>query len=213
MKIRYIGVIALLVLTTGCGRQKTVNLSVAKKRVIEYYEGGRYQKDLKCIAKRTKRCFKYAKPKKNSLVIFDIDDTLLSSYEKQKAISFGYIPKLFSEWVLQADAPIIPEMKNLYDYFLNRGYKIVLLTGRKYNEYDATVKNLKNHGITQFEELITRQPHELKMKAIEYKPNRRKELTEKGYKIVACIGDQHSDLKGGYSGLKVKVPNYGYEVL
>jgi len=33
---------------------------------------------------------------------------------------------------------------------------------------------------------------------------------KKGYEIIANIGDQWSDLVGGNSGYKIKLPNYLY---
>jgi len=42
--------------------------------------------------------------------------------------------------------------------------------------------------------------------------NVEKKLSEEGYRIIGCIGDQKSDLEGGYSGHKVKIPNYIYVI-
>lgn len=203
---------ALLASLASCCQKKLVNLSVAKEQVEDYYEDGKYDQDLDTIADKTRKYLSSLRVKPHSLVIFDIDDTVLLDYDKEKSISFGYIPKLSHDWILQANAPAIPQIKELYDYVIQRGFRVVFLTGRKHDEYDATIENLKKEGFTTFDKLIVRQPHELKMSAKEYKTQRRKELEQQGYSIVACIGDQWSDLYGGHAGYKVKVPNFKYRI-
>lgn len=210
MKIRTLRLLLFLVFLSGCGHKNPINLTIAKERVMTYYEGGHYYKDMRKIVSRAIRHFAGIQPIKNETVIFDIDDTILSSYADQKEISFGFIPKLFHEWVMQADTPLVPEIKRLYDYLIKRNFKIIFLTSRRYDEYDATIKNLKLHGFDIFERLIVRQPEEFKINIETYKSTHRKKLTEEGYRIVGTVGDQWSDLNGGYSGHKVKLPNYGY---
>ncbi len=194
----------------SCSRRQPLNLSIAKERVEKYYEDGSYAKDLDKITHRAIKHFQGVSSSNKATIIFDIDDTVLSDYLDGKSISFGYIPKLSHEWVLRADAPAIMQTKNLYDYLVDRGFVIIFITGRKYNEYDATIKNLKAEGFTQFEKLIVRQKNEEKLTAQEYKTRYRKHLSKKGYRIVGCIGDQWSDLNGGYCGYKVKLPNTRY---
>jgi acid phosphatase len=213
VKIRTIFFIALLTIASGCINERPpINLSVAKEKVESYYQSGRYEKDLEKLASRAIKYFEKVPTTTNATIIFDIDETLLSSYEDQKKISFGYVPKLSHEWVQRADAPVIPEIKKIYDYLVERGFTIVLMTGRKYDEYDATIKNLHHRGIKTFDKLIVRQKDEIKLSAKDYKTKHRKILSEQGYKIVGCIGDQWSDLEGGYSGHSVKVPNYTYVI-
>jgi len=205
-------IFVFLMLCNGCGRQRLINLTIAKDRVERYHECGQYDKDLNKIVDRAIRHFRNVSTYNNSTVIFDIDDTVLSDYADEKSISFGYIPKLSHEWILSADAPAIPQTKRLYDYLINRGFCIIFLTGRKYNEYDATIKNLNDQGFNRFDKLIVRQQDETKLTALEYKTARRKKLSQQGYKIVGNIGDQWSDLKGGYSGYIEKLPNFRYMI-
>ena len=47
-----------------------------------------------------------------------------------------------------------------------------------------------------------------------YKPERRKQLEDKGYTIVGAFGDQFSDLSGLHSAVAVwKLPNPMYYIL
>jgi len=210
--LKRLTLIALLFVPLHLNCKRPLNLTIAKQDVDKYHTSGRFNKDLKKIIGRALRHFKNVRPCNKQTVIFDIDDTTLSNFADEKSIAFGYIPKLFHKWILEADAPAIPEVKELYDFLVRQGFTIVFLTGRKYNEYDATIKNLKREGFTTFDKLIVRQSHELDMTAQDYKTNRRKELTEQGYNIVGTIGDQWSDLNGKYAGYRVKVPNYRYMI-
>jgi hypothetical protein len=47
---------------------------------------------------------------------------------------------------------------------------------------------------------------------VTYKSGARKEVMQKGYIIIANIGDQHSDLESGYGERHFKLPNPMYYV-
>jgi len=73
-------------------------------------------------------------------------------------------------------------------------------------------KNLISEGYTKFDTLITRRMDALKITAVDYKSEERKQLVKNGYVIAGTVGDQFSDLKGPYHGIQVKLPNYRYIV-
>ncbi len=202
--------LVIVIFLVGCER-KPQNLTLAKEEVERYYENGHFESDVKLVVDQA---IEYFYPRiccsAESAVVFDIDDTLLWSYYEMKKIQFGFVPKLFHEWILKATTPTVPHVKRLYDFFVERGCKIVLLTGRRFDERDATLKNLHAAGYKKIDLLITRAEDELKLTALEYKSKHRQELEEKGYNIIATIGDQHSDLEGSYAYYKVKIPNYTY---
>lgn len=187
------------------------NLSFAKQEIEEYYEKGHFERDVKIVVDKALSYFKSRICcNAQSAVVFDIDDTILWSYYDMKDINFGFVPKLFHEWVLQAKTPLVPHVKRLYDFFVSRGCQIILLTGRRFDEREATMKNLQDLGFHKIDLLIMRDEDELETKAIDYKSEHRRLLEEKGYRIIATIGDQLSDLEGGYAHYKVKIPNYTY---
>ncbi|GBD87742.1 HAD superfamily, subfamily IIIB [bacterium BMS3Abin03] len=212
MKNRNIKIV-LFVLTVfyiaGCST-KPINLSVARDAVREYYESGKYDEELNSVIEKAQQEFNEIAVKKNSAVIFDVDDTALSNYEITKKMGFGYVNDMMDDWVLNAKATAIPQVKKLYRSLINKGINIIFLTGRKDFEYDATYKNLMDQGYTKFDTLITRRKDEYNMKAVDYKSLKREELTKKGYEIIGTVGDQPSDLNGPYHGIQVKIPNYLY---
>jgi acid phosphatase len=202
--------IALLIAFSSCAHRHPLNLTLAKERVEQYHECGQYDRDMDNAVERAIKHFKRVPTCNKATVIFDIDDTVLSCYVEEKSISFGYIPERSHEWIMLANAPAIPQPKRLYDYLVKRGFHIIFLTGRKYDEYDASIKNLKDQGFTRFDKLIVRQPNELKLTAEAYKTAHRILLDREGYHIVGSVGDQWSDLKGRCSGYPVKLPNFRY---
>jgi acid phosphatase len=194
----------------SCCSVELQNLSNAKKQIQQYYESGQYDKELDEIIADAKSKFSKIEVKQNSTVVFDVDDTALLNYEASKEMGFGYVKDISDKWVSSAKVPAIPQVKELYNYLLNKNVKIIFLTGRFSDEYEYTFRNLINEGYTTFDTLIVRNPEEKKLPAVEFKSNVRTALTKQGYEIIGNVGDQWSDLKGPYSGIKIKIPNYLY---
>ena len=194
----------------SCGTEKPLNLTNARSEVKEYYESGRYNKELDEVIKNSLEQFEKVEFRKNSVVIFDVDETVLNNYGLAEQMGFGYVYEMNKKWNAEMKAPAIPQVKELYEYLLTKGAKIIFLTGRNIPEYEATYKNLKQEGYEVFDTLITQREYEYELTAQEFKSSQRKELTEEGYDIIGTVGDQWSDLNGDYHGIQVKIPNYLY---
>lgn len=190
---------------------KPVNLSVARESVKEYYESGKFDEELNTVIQEAKDKFSKAEFTKNSVVIFDIDETALNNYEISKKMGYGYVYEMVHDWTQGAKVPAFPQVKELYDYLLSKGSKIIFLTAREYDEYDATYKNLINQGYTEFDTLITKNNSEQEMKSLDFKSAKRDELVQTGYDILGTVGDQWSDLEGPHHGIQVKIPIYLYQ--
>ncbi len=187
-----------------------INLDAAKNAVQGYYESGAFERECERIIDDAINRLETIPLKKNMTVVFDIDETALSNYDHTKEIGFGYVPKLWTEWLLKADAKAIPQTKRFYDWLISKNIGVIFLTGRYEETRDATIKNLFDQGYTKFDTLIVRRNDERTIPAAKFKALKREELVMKGYEIIACIGDQWSDLIGGNTGYKIKLPNYLY---
>ena len=196
----------------GCSSNQLVNLRTSKDIVKDYYETGKYTDEMNEVIKDAKEKFDKVEVKNNSVVIFDVDETALNNYGLAKQMDFGYVYDLNKKWNEELKAPAIKETQDLYFYLLNKGFKIIFLTGRNSSEYDVTYKNLIQEGYSGFDTLITQSKEDQKLKAQEFKSKIRTELTNKGYEIVGTVGDQWTDLNGPYSGIQIKLPNYLYEI-
>lgn len=200
-----------LTLLIACEKNdKPINLTNARNAVKQYYESGKFDEELNEVIEEAKKKFDKVKFKENSVVIFDIDETVLNNYELAERMGFGYVYEMNKQWNEEMKAPAFPQVKELYEFLLSKGAKIIFLTGRNFPEYEVTYKNLINAGYTVFDTLITQIGDETKMKAREFKSSKRVWLTENGYDIVGTVGDQWSDLEGYYHGIQIKIPNYLY---
>jgi acid phosphatase len=196
----------------GCSSNQLVNLRTSKDIVKDYYETGKYNEEMNEVIKDAKGKFDKVEVENNSVVIFDVDETALDNYGLAKQMDFGYVYDLNKKWNEELKAPAIKETQDLYFYLLNKGFKIIFLTGRNSSEYDVTYKNLIQEGYSGFDTLITQSKEDQKLKSQEFKSKVRTELINQGYEIVGTVGDQWTDLNGPYSGIQIKIPNYLYEI-
>jgi len=202
-------IVVVAIQLIGCS-DKPVNLSVARESVKEYYESGKFDEELDNVIREAKNKFSKVEFTENSVVIFDVDETVLDNYELAKSMGFGYVYEMNKKWNKELKAPAFPKVKELYEYLLAKGAKIIFLTGRNIPEYEVTYKNLKQEGYEVFDTLITQREHEYKLSATEFKSSKQVELIEMGYEIIGTVGDQRSDLEGPHHGIQVKIPNYLY---
>ncbi len=194
----------------SCASNKPLNLSSARLEVKDYYESGKYDEELNEVIKKAKEKFQSIKINDNSAAIFDVDETVLSNYDLAVMMGYGYVYEMNKKWNAEMKAPAIPQVKDLYDFLIRKGAKIIFLTGRNIPEYEVTFKNLIAQGYTVFDTLITQREHEYRLTAEEFKSAKRKELVEIGYDVIGTVGDQWSDLNGDFHGIQVKIPNYLY---
>lgn len=199
-------------LLISCSSDEVMNLRTAKDNVKEYYESGKFDKEMDDVIKEAKEKFSKIQINENSVVIFDVDETALNNYGLAKQMDFGYVYDLNKKWNQELNAPAIPQVKDLYNYLLNKGAEIIFLTGRNWSEYEVTYKNLIKEGYTKFDTLITQREDEQNLKAQEFKSKIRTGLTNQGHQIIGTVGDQWTDLNGPYSGIQIKIPNYLYEI-
>lgn len=204
------GIIILAGCTSTDPTLKVMNLGAAKNAVQAYYESGEFDRECAKIIDAAINQIDGIKLTGNPAIVFDIDETALSNYEYTKEIGFGYVYKLWDEWQQKGIAPAIKDTKRFYDYLLSKNIHVIFVTGRYTEVSEATKRNLIEKGYTKFDTLIIRSDNERKIAATEWKAAKREELVSKGYNIIACIGDQWSDLVGGNTGIKIKLPSYLY---
>jgi len=213
-KLIFISVVFTAFILVSCtstdSTLKVMNLGAAKNAVQAYYESGEFDRECAKIIDDAIDQMDGIKLTGKPAVVFDIDETALSNYEYTKEIGFGYVYKLWNEWQQKGIAPVIKDTKRFYDYLISKNIHVIFVTGRNSEVGEATKRNLIEQGYTKFDTLIVRSKTEIKMTAAEYKTKKREELVKKGYDIIACIGDQWSDLVGGNTGIKIKLPSYLY---
>lgn len=197
--------------------QEPTNLNVKKQALIRYFEKGEYRSDLQLTVNKAKKYLalrvmdnnKKAVKQKLAIVL-DIDETTLTLYPCMKKHSFGgTLPQVVS-WVNTYTLAPIKPMHEFYQFAKANKVSVFFVSGRKPSTKLATIKNLKKSGYDSWSGLYFKPENYAKKSVIPYKAGTRKLIEAKGYKIIESIGDQLSDLKGGYAEKTYKLPNPFY---
>jgi predicted secreted acid phosphatase len=146
--------------------------------------------------------------KRKRAVVFDIDETSLSNYTAINADNFTFGPNSQAEAQNEIGTAIEPTL-DLFNLAKKKGYATFLITGRRENVRTPTEENLAREGFTGYTQLILR-PVGGTGTTVDYKAGERAKIEDQGYKIVANVGDQYSDLAGGHSQVVFKLPNPFY---
>ena len=144
-----------------------------------------------------------------AMVVSDIDDTIVSwyPYYSSPAQNWAYASDTWGAWEAACTAPPIRQTVALLHYAQRRGVALALITGRKTPERAVTAACLERIGITGYRYLILRTPSEVDLTAAVYKAQRRQILERAGWDIALSIGDQVSDMTGGYADHGFLLPN------
>ena len=208
-------IIALSLATTSCA--EPTNLSVLKNEIKAYHDSGLYEKELaKVILQAQVYILHQAEINaqhhhaKKLAVVLDIDETSLSNYDKMVKRDFHGTREQFHQETLAANAAVISPMLSLYNKARKQGIEIFFVTGRQRSELAATKTNLLGAGYKDWAGLYLRPDNYNQSSIIPFKSQARKAIEEKGYTIIASIGDQYSDIKGGYFQRGFKLPNPYY---
>lgn len=193
------------------------NLGKLKIELIHYSDSGAYAQELEQKIKIAKQYIieqallnqKSNHPQKLALVL-DIDETSLSNYDKIEKRGFCGTQKQIHQEIQKADAPVIRSTLDLYNSALQHGIKVFFISGRFESERQATAFNLKKAGFAHWSGLYLRPMNYSQKSIIPFKSGQRAQITQHGYTVIASIGDQFSDLKGGYANKTFKLPNPFY---
>lgn len=190
------------------------NLGLLKNNLVEYHDSGAYLKEIEDVTNKANEYIAaevranqaQPNPKKLALVL-DIDETCLSNFSNMKTIDFANLPDEITRQLLAADEPAIQPVLDLYLKALQQNVAVFFVTGRDKTLEAATIQNLHAAGYQSWSGLELRGEH---IPTIAYKTAARAKITQQGYTIIASIGDQNSDLTGGYAQQTFKLPNPFY---
>jgi acid phosphatase len=194
-------------------QQKIPNIGFAKQQIYAYMKEGFYNDDMRCIAQEIKAYLNTFDPVKAPYaIVFDIDETLLSNWPYNKQNDFAYHHDKIIEWERSAQAPAIKAIKEVYDLAREKGFTLFLISGRRCFLQEKTIENLHKVGIEGWKEVICRPDDLQDVSRVPFKSGARRAIEKQGYIIIANIGDQESDLAGGYALKAFKLPNPMYYI-
>ncbi|OAJ34922.1 HAD family acid phosphatase [Piscirickettsia salmonis] len=195
------------------------NLDALKQEIIQYHESGEYEYDVRHIIDQAKyyltKCIaanKASRHQKKLAIVLDIDETSLSNYSDLKKLGFGGTNLQQEQAEGRADDVAIASTLDLYQFAQAHHVAVFFITGRTEMYRSATMKNLKAAGYTVWQQLDLKPNDYNKPSVIDYKQSRRQAIAAQGYDIVLNIGDQYSDLAGGYADRTYKLPDYMYYI-
>jgi len=214
-----IAIIILALLPLFATAKPPANLYDIKQKLIYYHDSGQYNQNITTITNqaidyvktRIAQNKKMSKPKKLA-AIFDIDETSLSNYPTMIKLSFGGTPEQLANAQDLANDPAIPSTLKLYNFAIKNGITVFFITGRNFYQRQATINNLHIAGYKGWQKLFMKPYAYHQFSVVPYKAQARKKITQMGYDIIISIGDQQSDLKGGYADKTFKVPNPYYYI-
>jgi hypothetical protein len=209
------------------GMQGTVGAGDLVPELNRYHDSGRYDSDLEKVGGRAedyldrrvskirkqarKRC-RGRKPcrRPKLALVLDIDETSLSNYRDLAAADFADASSALASSLFAADAPAIAPTLDLFEDARDSKVSVFFITGRPDLQVvrERTEANLTAAGYSGWKELVLR-PADAHG-TVPYKSGARAEIEDEGYRIVLNVGDQDSDLKGGYADKAYKLPNPFY---
>ncbi len=208
-----------------------INLGQLKQQIYFYACSGAYDADMNKVLAEAKayvemRAGQVSKP----ALVLDIDETSLSNLPQELANDFGYIrhapcdalpkgPCGWAEWTGKPLAKVIEGTLSLFKAAKTHKVAVFFITGRRLSSdnkegdplYEATVENLTKAGYSDWDGLALRPKNDNRTTA-GYKSGERGKIAERGFTIIANVGDQQSDLAGGYAERAYKLPNPMYYI-
>jgi Predicted secreted acid phosphatase len=209
--------VASLTLAPALFTAEPRNLGHAKREIRAYVESGEYAADIARVAAEAKAWIEerarvdargIAGPQKLAAV-FDLDETLWSNLSEMRTNDFGYLPESWRRWVRRGEARAIEPVREVYRAARAAGVRVFFVSARTERDRAGTMRNLRAIGCTDFEALRLL-PNEAKESAAAFKTAERKRIADAGFVIIANIGDQESDLAGGFAERTFKLPNPFY---
>jgi HAD superfamily, subfamily IIIB (Acid phosphatase) len=200
------------------------NIGDLKAEATRYYDSGAYLTDLQQAAWPAIPWIDEEAARVNRpAVVFDIDETALSNWDAIEANDFGRViggtcadpphgPCGWQAWDLRAQSTVIPPTMDVYNTAKDGGVAIFFITGRPESQRAATERNLRAAGYTGYTRLIMEPAEAHYVSAADFKAPQRQAIEAEGYTIVANMGDQPSDLDGGFAERTFLLPNPFYRI-
>ena len=199
------------------------------KTQLRYYKcSGEYERDFRqvidqaisYVLKRTDQIAKGSQGIKPAIVL-DIDETSLSNWAELEADDFGFIlngpctlvkddPCGDHAWELRSKATALDTIR-LFNEAKKLNVAIFFISGRVDTPptREATEQNLINAKYSGWTEVMLRPNKDGTVE--QFKTAMRQKIEDTmHYTIIANVGDQYSDLRGGHSEQVFKVPNPFY---
>ena len=201
------------------------NLAAFKQQLIRYrctrYDAELARVDRAAEAWIARRAAHVTRP----ALVLDIDETSLSNWPVMYHNDFAYFRDGDCDlnstracgqaaWERSEAATAIAPTLALFNAAKRAGVAVFFVTGRRENapESAATEGNLRKAGYDGWSGIYLRPPESHEASVAIYKGAARAKIEALGYRIIANVGDQQSDLALGHAERRFKLPNPFYTV-
>jgi acid phosphatase len=196
------------------------NLFDAQQQVERYIASGRYDADFAAVV-ATARAYleRRATHVERPAIVLDIDETSLSNWPAYKVNGWTRIaggdcnletgPCGLRAWQALGKSRALQPTLQLATRAKALGVAVFFISGRPSGLQEATERNLREQGY-EWDEVILLPPDTTFASAVDFKAPARRRIAERGYTILLTMGDQESDLRGGYAERTFKLPNPVY---
>jgi acid phosphatase len=198
------------------------NIYDAQRAVEKYVDLGRFDLDrAKVVAAARRWLDKRAKTASKPAIVVDIDETALDNSPELRINGWVSVkngpcdlqkgPCGHRAWQSMAQAKPIESTLALVKHARELGVAVFFISGRPSWLREATERNLREQGYEWTAVIL--EPNDTTFpSAADFKTPERRKITEAGYSIILNLGDQESDLIGGYAERTFKLPNPIYFV-
>ena len=217
---RVLGV-ALVSLITACASTGTTpSLCNTQARIARYISSGQYDREFAAVVARAqaymeRRAGAVSKP----AIVLDIDERSLSNWPAYRMNGWSRItagpcdlehgPCGIRAWQAMATSKALPPTLELTRRAEALGVAVLFITGRPPELREATERNLRQEGYRPAAVILLPAGATFKS-AVDFKAPERRRIVEQGYTVIVNMGDQESDLRGGYAEKTFKLPNPVY---
>jgi predicted secreted acid phosphatase len=219
---RLAGALLAAGLIAGCAAAPTraPDLYRTQREVEHYIDSGRYEQDFARVVDGARRWMEqHAASARMPAIVLDIDETSLSNWPAYRVNGWGRVvngpcdlergPCGLRAWQALGRSKALAPTLALARRARELGVAVFFISGRPPNLREATERNLREQGYRWTGVVLL--PEGAKFpSAVEFKAPERRRIAEQGYTILLSMGDQESDLAGGYAERTFKLPNPVY---
>ena len=199
---------------------RVVPIYEAQREVEAYITDGRYDKDFAAVVAEARSWLEKRAPAATKpAIVLDIDETSLSNWPAYRLNGWCRIvggecdlqkgPCGLRAWQGLAQSKALEPTLALSRRARELGVAVFFITGRPQEFREATERNLREQGF-EWTGLMLLPAGKTFPSAVDFKAPERRRIQDQGYTIVLSMGDQDSDLAGGYAERTFKLPNPVY---
>ena len=201
-------------------RSPVVPIYEAQRGVDDYIRSGRYDADFAEVVAAAKSWLEERAPSATKpAIVLDIDETSLSNWPAYRVNGWARIvngdcdlekgPCGLRAWQKQAESKALAPTLALARRARELGVAVFFISGRPPELREATEQNLRSQGY-EWTEVVLLPAGRTFPSAVDFKAPERRRISEEGYTIVLSLGDQESDLAGGFAERTFQLPNPVY---